>query len=171
MAEYRFLTEWRLQAPKSEVFDAISETHTWPQWWEGVERVEDIEPGDADGIGTVKRYTWKSASPYRIRFDARTTHIVKGVEIAAMVIGDLAGGGRWIFAEEGDVTIVHYLWQVRTEKLWMNVIAPLARPLFSRNHHLLMEQGARGLAGHLQAKLIGVVHTDGDAVQKVLELV
>jgi uncharacterized protein YndB with AHSA1/START domain len=170
MADYSFLTEWRIQAPKQDVYDAILNTHEWPHWWVGVESVADVQASDADGVGSIKRYTWKSASPYRIRFDARTIRIVKGVEIVAVVEGDLAGGGRWTFSENGDVTVVRYLWQVQTERLWMNLLAPLARPLFRRNHHLLMEQGAQGLARRLSARLVGVTHADGDTMQGMVKL-
>jgi hypothetical protein len=48
----------------------------------------------------------------------------------------------------------------------MNLIAPLARPLFRRNHHLLMEQGGRGLATHLQARLVTITHAEGEAAHE-----
>lgn len=163
MAEYRFHTEWRFQAPVAQVFAVILDSYRWPQWWKGLERVENIHVGNAEGVGSVRRYTWKSASPYRLRFNARTTRIVPHIEITAIVEGDLAGTGRWLFSESDDAAIVHYLWQVKTEKFWMNLVAPVARPIFRRNHHLLMERGAQGLAHHLQAPLLDIQHLD-DAV-------
>jgi hypothetical protein len=38
----------------------------------------------------------------------------------------------------------------------MNLIAPIASPLFSWNHHKVMQQGAEGLARLLNARLLGV---------------
>jgi hypothetical protein len=37
----------------------------------------------------------------------------------------------------------------------MNLIAPFARPMFIRNHGILMRQGAEGLARLLEAPLVG----------------
>lgn len=161
MAEFRFFTEWQLRAPVARVFDAILDSVCWPQWWEGLEQVEDIQPGDAQGIGSVRRYVWKSESRYRLCFEARTTRIVPGVEICASVEGDLAGIGRWNFLGTHEAAIVHYFWHVHTKNLWMNLLAPVARPLFRRNHHLLMENGAHGLARRLQAPLLQIRHVDG----------
>ena len=36
--------------------------------------------------------------------------------------------------------------QVRTTKRWMNLAAPIARPLFKWNHDIVMQQGGKGLA-------------------------
>lgn len=68
--------------------------------------------------------------------------------------GDLEGTGRWLFSSEGAVSVVRYEWQVRSTRWWMNLIAPLARPLFIRNHARLMAQGAAGLARWLDAPLL-----------------
>jgi hypothetical protein len=48
-----------------------------------------------------------------------------------------------------------YEWHVRSTRWWMNLIAPFARPMFIRNHGILMRQGAEGLARLLGAPLVG----------------
>jgi hypothetical protein len=40
-----------------------------------------------------------------------------------------------------------YEWNVRTTERWMNVVAPLARPVFAWNHDCLMRNGAPGSRG------------------------
>ncbi|HKQ32652.1 MAG TPA: polyketide cyclase, partial [Thermodesulfobacteriota bacterium] len=47
-----------------------------------------------------------------------------------------------------------YDWQVETTKPWMNLIAPLARPIFKWNHDVVMKWGAEGLARRLGAVAI-----------------
>jgi hypothetical protein len=49
---------------------------------------------------------------------------------------------------------MRYDWNVRTTKSWMNLLAPLARPLFQWNHKVVMQQGAEGLARRLNARLV-----------------
>jgi uncharacterized protein YndB with AHSA1/START domain len=160
MSDYRLITLWRIKAPVQPVFDAILDSLHWPDWWPGVEHVEECATGDADGIGSVRRYTWKGRLPYRVRFDARTTRIEQMRILEAIVSGDLEGIGRWTFSDGGDVTTVRYEWYVRTTRRWMNLLAPIARPVFTRNHHLLMHQGAEGLAGLLDSRLVDDISTE-----------
>ena len=72
MADYPLLTIWQIEAPIEEVWEAISHAERWPSWWKGVEKVEQLEPGDEHGIGRVIRSTWKSKLPYRLVFESRT---------------------------------------------------------------------------------------------------
>jgi hypothetical protein len=40
----------------------------------------------------------------------------------------------------------------------MNLAAPIARPLFKWNHDMVMQQGGKGLARLLNARLISMAH-------------
>lgn len=149
MADYSFVTLWRLRAPRAPVWDLIYHSEQWPDWWRGVERVEKIELGDAEGIGSVQRYTWKSKLPYRLAFEMRLTRVEPMSLIEGEAIGELTGTGRWHLTEGEGVTTVRYDWNVSTTKAWMNLLAPLARPLFKWNHDVVMNWGAEGLAKKL----------------------
>jgi len=153
VAEYTFLTTWCLDAPIEEVWDAIHDSERWPEWWKGVERVVELEPGDADGVGGVSRYTWKSRLPYRLEFDMRTTRVERPHLIEGVAEGDLDGSGRWRLYD-GRGTAVTYEWSVRTTEPWMNLLAPIARPLFAWNHDVVMRQGGEGLARRLSTRLV-----------------
>jgi hypothetical protein len=142
------------------VFDAIADSLCWPDWWHGALAVEERTAGAADGVGAVRRYHWKSRLPYHLSFDARTTRIEPPVMLEAVVSGDLEGSGRWSFSHENGITSVRYDWHVRTTRPWMNLFAPIARHLFSENHHALMRQGAEGLARLLDARLTGIRYED-----------
>ena len=154
MAEYRLLTIWHIEAPLEAVYAAIHNSPRWPDWWSGMQKVEEISAGDASGINSVLRYVWQGQLPYRMVFEVRATRIEKCVAIEGAVQGDLEGVGRWHFISEGAVSVVQYEWHVRSTRLWMNLIAPFARPMFIHNHGILMRQGAEGLARQLGAPLV-----------------
>jgi uncharacterized protein YndB with AHSA1/START domain len=149
MADYSFITVWRFRAPLAPVWEAVYRSEEWPAWWRGVERVERLEPGGADGVGALQRYTWKSRLPYRLAFDMRLTRVEPHSLIEGEAVGELTGRGLWRFSREGDVTQVRYDWNVRTTKPWMNLLAPVARPVFKWNHDVVMNWGAEGIARRL----------------------
>jgi len=149
--QYHLTSLWRFDAPLDVVWDAIFDTEAWPDWWNGAECIVTLERGDASGLGTRQRYTWKSVLPYRLTFVARVTRIEPLLLLEGQVEGDLEGRGCWRFGREDGFTTVRYEWQVRTTRLWMNLLAPLARPLFRWNHDALMRAGRIGLARHLAA--------------------
>lgn len=151
--QYHLITLWQLDAPLESVWNAIFHAEDWPNWWKGVECVEIIEPGDASGLGARQRYIWKSALPYRLTFVTCVTRVVPLHLLEGSVSGELEGIGRWYFDRQANLTMVHFDWRVRTTQLWMNLLAPLARPVFRWNHDALMRAGGTGLARHLNTRL------------------
>jgi|SRR5581483_8555812 len=151
MAAYTFITRWRFEAPVAAVWDEISHPERWPSWWRAVESVTTLHEGDADGVGTVRRYTWRGALPYRLTFDMRTTVVRRLERIEGAAVGDLTGRGCWQFSTEGPVTFVRYEWEVEATRRWMQLAAPVARPLFEWNHDLVMRWGFEGLARRLHS--------------------
>jgi len=156
---YRFITIWYIEAPIHAVSEAICHSLSWPHWWRNVERVEEIAPGDAQGIGSVRRYTWRGHLPYRLTFDIRVIHFEPLAVIEGIASGDLEGQGRWSFTTDGAVTVVRYEWQVRTMLPWMNLLALFARPFFKWNHNAVMHQGGEALARRLNARLVEIAHS------------
>ena len=146
MAAYRFLTTWIVDAPIERVWDVLAESERWPEWWRGVERVEVLERGDEQRVGELSRYTWKSRLPYRLEFEMRTTRVDRPFLCEGRAKGELAGEGRWSLFEGGGKTAVTYAWVVETTNRWMNILAPLARPVFTWNHDWVMRRGGEGLA-------------------------
>ena len=152
MAAYRFSTRWLLAAPREEVFAVLHDSERWPEWWRGLESVVKLEEGDAEGRGSLGRYTWRSAIPYRLEFDMRITRVERPRLMEGEARGELEGIGRWRLEEEGGSTAVVFDWDVRTARRWMNLIAPLARPVFRWNHDWVMRRGHEGLARRLAAR-------------------
>ena len=153
MASYRFLTTWVIEAPIGAVWDAIHDVEHWPEWWRGVERVDVLDRGDADGLGSVHRLIWRGRLPYSLEFISRTTRVERPHMIEGVAAGELTGQGRWRLFE-GPGTAVTYDWAVHTTARWMNLLAPVGRPVFARNHDVVMRQGGEGLAERLGARLL-----------------
>jgi Polyketide cyclase / dehydrase and lipid transport len=151
MAEYSFVTIWRHRAPIDAVYDAIADSLRWPEWWSTVTAVEELVKGDPDtGFGNVRRYTFKGSLPYTLSFDLTVTNTVRPRTLAGSASGELEGTGVWTLTEEaGGVTVSRYDWNVRTTRWWMNLLAPLARPIFKSNHDIVMKAGAAGLCTRL----------------------
>ena len=91
MAQYEFLTTWLLDAPREKVWEAIYAQEHWPEWWRGVDEVEELEPGDGERLGAVSRMVWRSLLPYRVEFQVRTTRVERPLLLEADAIGELAG--------------------------------------------------------------------------------
>jgi hypothetical protein len=119
-----------------------------------VQSVTELAHGDGDGEGTVYRHVWRSTIPYAVRFDATVVEVRRPHLIVARAEGGLDGTGTFRLFESPLGTAVTYDWRVETTKRWMNVIAPVARPIFAWNHHAVMHQGGRGLARVLDVDLI-----------------
>ena len=151
MADYQFVTDWKFEAPLERVWDEIKTMSRWPDWWSSVTRVELMKQGDADDIGSIRRITWKTALPYTLTFDSELVSIERFRRMEGRAFGELEGTGIWTFREAAAATHVRYDWRVRTTKTWMNLLAPIARPVFAWNHDKVMEAGAVGLKQRLGA--------------------
>ncbi len=146
MADYSFTTIWKVEAPIAVVWDLIKDADRWPEWWPGVLRSVEVSPGDANGVGSIRRTAWRSRLPYTLEFDSEMLRVEKHKLIEIRAFGELEGRGLWTFEGLDDGrTRVQYLWTVRTAKRWMNLVAPVARPLFRWNHDAIMRWGEAGL--------------------------
>ena len=96
VAEYRFLTTWLLDAPREAAWDVIEDTASWPEWWRGVVRVEERDPGGENHVGGRYLIEWRSRLPYPIEFEFtvdRVEHpkLMEGAPTASST-GSAAGG-------------------------------------------------------------------------------
>lgn len=154
MPAYRFCTTWVLEADRERVWDAIYDSDSWPEWWRGVTKTERLADGDASGVGQRGAYHWRARLPYTVRFEIVSTLVDPPYRLGGDASGELAGTGFWRFYEENGTTAVVYDWNVRTTKAWMNLIAPVAKPIFRANHNWVMHNGGEGLAKLLGARLL-----------------
>jgi uncharacterized protein YndB with AHSA1/START domain len=156
MSAYSFVTVWRLAAPIDRVWDAIRDSERWPTWWSYVVEVRRLTSGDEQGVGERFETRWRTRLPYTLAFTFETTRVERPHLLEGRASGELEGLGRWRLQEEGGITVVQYEWQVSTNKAWMNLLAPIARPAFSWNHDAIMNSGGEGLARYLGVQLVGM---------------
>jgi hypothetical protein len=116
--------------------------------------VEEQAAGDSQRVGSRYRIEWRSHIPYSVQFDFTVARIERPMLMEGHAEGDLSGRGVWHLLEDGGVTAVLYEWNVATTKRWMNVVAPLARPVFAANHDIVMRWGGEGLARELGVPLL-----------------
>jgi len=166
LASYNFLTTWLLEAPRERVFDAIHDQAAWPRWWgedgRGVTAAVELEPGPegGDGAGSLSKLTWRSKLPYDLDFEVRTVRVERPCLLEGAASGELTGRGLWRLYEERDeaggatTTAAIYQWDVRTTRAWMNLLAPIARPVFAYNHDWVMARGGEGIANLLGCRLL-----------------
>jgi hypothetical protein len=151
---FSFVTVWKIEAPLPPVWEAMFRFEDWPSWWKGVEQVEVLAPGDANRVGFRSRQTWKSKLPYKLRFEGVIVRVNTMSLLELRSEGELQGIGLMRFANSGSSTTFQYDWNVSTSKAWMNLVASVAKPLFSWNHDVIMDWGAEGLARKLGGKRV-----------------
>ena len=135
------------------MWEEIYHAERWPSWWKCVVGVDELEPGAADGVGQRLRLLFRTRLPYTLGFDVRVTRVRPPSELVAEATGELEGTGRWTLISADGGTRVRYNWDIRTTRRWMNLLAPVARPVFSWNHDELMSAGAQSLARRLGVDL------------------
>ena len=138
---FHLVTEWQLEAPLERIWALLTAVDDWPSWWRAVKRVELLEPGDEDGVGALRRMTWKTALPYSLTFDMRSTKVEPMRRIEGRASGELAGVGIWTLRPDASGTAVRYDWTIEVTKPWMRLSAPLLRPVFTWNHNAVMAWG------------------------------
>jgi hypothetical protein len=151
MAEFDLVTIWRIGAELAPVWDAVCRCELWPQWWRGLESAVELERGGQDGTGSLQRFVWRGAIPYRLTTDIRTERIEPYGTILGTATGDVEGTGVWRFEALGELTVVRHEWRVRAVALWLRALSAVARPCVRWNHGKIMEWGAHGLARRIGA--------------------
>jgi uncharacterized protein YndB with AHSA1/START domain len=149
VTDYRFETTWRLPASRQDAWDVLFDGAGWPRWWPSVRKVDVLVPGAPDGVGRRLRYHFSTRLPYTLTFEAQVVEVAEPARLVARADGELAGTWTCDLDEDGGDVVVRHVWDVRSTRRWMNVLAPLATPLFSWNHAALMREGGQGFAAAL----------------------
>lgn len=147
--EFHLVTNWHLKAPVAAVWDVLSRPEEWPGWWRAVKRVELIANGETGGLGAVRAFTWRTALPYELTFAMTVTRMEPTHILEGRASGELDGVGRWTLSEAPDGTDARYDWIVSLAKPWQRTLAPLLRPVFTWNHHVVMRWGNDGVRRRL----------------------
>lgn len=137
---YVFHTEWRLATAPDEVYAALRDVASYPQWWPQVRSVRRL----SDTSGEVR---CRSLLPYELVFViSREIEDSHERVLSVRQIGDLDGTSRWTVHDDGTAVFDE---DVVVHKALVRVAGRLARPALRYNHDLMMRGGERGLRHYL----------------------
>jgi hypothetical protein len=142
---YHFSSVWKVDASLEKAWNIIKHPENWTQWWKGVLKAEIISAGGENGIRKKHAFIWQSFIPYKLHFTSEVIRIQELKYIEAKVEGELEGTGTWYFSNHRNETVIRFDWKVATAKTWMNLFAPVLKPVFIWNHNWLMKQGEKGI--------------------------
>lgn len=144
--DYHFVTTWRVTASLDEVKAVLADGLGLPRWWPAVYlQVDEVDPGDRDGLGRTLRLHTKGWLPYTLRWDLTVTQPMTDAGFSIKAAGDLHGTGVWTFEPDGPDVVITYVWRVRAAKPLLRRLSWLLRPVFRANHHWAMARGEESL--------------------------
>ncbi|OLC51795.1 MAG: hypothetical protein AUH85_18435 [Chloroflexi bacterium 13_1_40CM_4_68_4] len=149
---YGFKTKWVFEdATPEAVYEGLYRLVDYPRWWPQFTKVDVIDQDTSD-------MTVHSVLPYDLTYRLiRKVADPVGRRLEGRVDGDIRGTIRWeIGTDKKGRCVVHFRQSVSTRKWYMNLLAPIARPIFIWNHSKTMDHGRVGLqaflAGYALAK-------------------
>lgn len=156
---YHFITRIELSSSTDEVWETLARSDEWADWWRWLRQVEVLNEGDSDGVGRRVRHTVSSPLRYRLTYVGFVTRVAERSLSRFEAEGDLEGHGQFrLEVTDTGTTLITFDWLVETPKAWMNLVAPLARPILVWNHHRLMEDFAEDLASATEGRLLRVTN-------------
>jgi hypothetical protein len=150
---FDLVSEWRLDWPLERVWSEISQPDNWPQWWRAVKAVEVVSAGGPNGIGAVRKFTWRTALPYELSFVMTATRVEPMAILEGRAKGELDGTGLWTLKRDGQGTHVRYDWRIDITVPWQVALAPILRPAFAWNHNKVMGWGETDIKKRLAQTL------------------
>ena len=144
--DYRFVTKWRVDGTREEVYRILERPEELPRWWGDVYLdVREISPGDESGLGRLVALRTRGWLPYTLQWRLRVTDTSRPAGFGFEASGDFEGTGRWKFVQDGPTVNIRFEWVVRAEKPLLRYGSVLLKPLFAANHHWAMARGEQGL--------------------------
>lgn len=144
--EYAFITHWRVQSTCQEISEVLGNGPDLTRWWPSVYLdVQELEPGDENGIGKVVSLFTKGWLPYTLRWQFRVTENRSPHGFSLEAWGDFVGTGDWIFSQDGNLVDITYDWRIRADKPLLRWLSFIMKPIFSANHHWAMRKGEESL--------------------------
>ena len=148
--KYAFISMFSLTASQEEVRAAILDTSEWKSWWKSVQELTAGKENGKDMVAVTLGHFG-----YELQFAMRMLE-ENDNEFSFNATGDLEGKGRFVFSELPDTkgTLVIFHWNIKTNKPWMNVLAPVLSRMLILFHSLVMQEFAHGLAHKLHAEVL-----------------
>ncbi|MDX1413345.1 MAG: hypothetical protein R3293_04090 [Candidatus Promineifilaceae bacterium] len=143
---YHFITQWRMRASVEEIADILGNGPDLVRWWPSVYLdVQELEPGDENGVGKVVGLYTKGWLPYTLRWQFRISENRHPYGFSLEAWGDFVGRGIWTFTSDGEYVDVTYDWLIKAEKPLLRTLSFILKPLFGANHQWAMKKGRESL--------------------------
>ncbi len=144
--EYHFITHWRVKGTAQEVFEILSDAPDLVRWWPSVYlNVQQMQPGDKQGVGQVISLYTKGWLPYTLRWQFRVTESRAPHGFSLEAWGDFIGRGVWTIEQDGSWVNIIYDWRIRADKPLLRYLSFLLKPIFAANHRWAMARGEESL--------------------------
>jgi hypothetical protein len=134
---FLFDRTWAFEVPVERLWDAVSDTSQFPQWWPWLE---------ADGLGpleqgTVAQFRVDPPLPYKLQLAVAVQRVEPGCLVEAMVSGDLSGPARLEVAGHGEGSTARLAWSLEVQRRLLAVGERLARPVMVWGHDAVVSAG------------------------------
>jgi hypothetical protein len=146
---------WHLPSTQEEVWTIIADVDmSWPNWWPrctfAAPLVRTVAASNAQEDilkATIAHLKFRAVLGYTLTISIHPTNVATPKEIDFDAGGHLEGTGRVVLTPEanGQATRMDIDWCVRPTQRWMNLLTPVAAPVFTAAHALMMRQGEKGL--------------------------
>ena len=136
---YVFRSEWRVAAPADEVYTALADVGSYPNWWRQVRSARWLD----DRSGEL---TCRSLLPYDLTFVIeRDVEDPVGRVLRGRLTGDLNGVSQWTVTPDGAGAVAVFDENVTVGRAVIRAAGRLVRPALRFNHGLMMRSGEAGL--------------------------
>lgn len=154
MADYAFLSHWRVRGTTKEVSEVLGDALQLPRWWPSVYiEIKELAPGDPQtGVGRVIDLHTRGWLPYALRWHFTVTESTPPNGFKLVAEGDFEGTGVWTFKQDGDFVDIEYDWRIAANKPLLRVGTPVFRPIFAANHRWAMARGEESLELELRRR-------------------
>ena len=151
--EYRFVTHWRVESTVEEVYSILENAPDLVRWWPSVYLdVQELKPGDEQGVGKVVNLYTKGWLPYTLCWQFRVLEVDYPNGFTLDAWGDFVGRGVWIFEQDGSWVNITYDWKIRADKPLLRYLSFLLKPIFAANHRRAMAKGEESLRVELLSR-------------------
>ena len=142
-AEYVFVDEWDVVAPHERVFEALTDTRTYPHWWTPTYR--EVRADGPPKVGRESQQRFKAKLPYTLETVSKIVRLESPHQLEVDVRGDLRGHGIWTLTPRAGAVHVRFDWHVRADRRIIRALTPILRPLLRWNHNVAIRAAMRGL--------------------------
>ena len=137
MKPFRFDRTWRFDVPVEHLWDAVSDTSRFPEWfpWLDADSLGPLTPG------TVARFRIDPPLPYRLHLRVSVLDVVEGSSVDTEVRGDLAGPARLEVAPDAGGATARLVWSLHVRRPALTFLERVARPVMVWGHDAVVSRG------------------------------